>query len=162
MSSQKPVILVVDDEPFNLEIIAEYLEGADYELAMTNSGEMAWSMLQAEPHRYSAVILDRMMPVVDGIEVLRRIKRDKVLKMLPVIIQTAAAAPEQVAEGLREGAFYYLAKPFNPTVLRAVVATAMRDRAEYFVEKQDVDDKLRAFQYLEDATFEFHTIQEAR
>lgn len=162
MSSQKPVILVVDDEPFNLEIIAEYLDELGYELAMATSGEAAWSLLQADPHRYSAVILDRMMPVVDGIEVLRRIKCDKVLKMLPVIIQTAAAAPEQVAEGLREGAFYYLVKPFNPTVLRAVVATAMRDRAEYFVEKKDVDDKLRAFQYLEDATFEFRTIQEAR
>lgn len=162
MSKNKPVILVVDDEPLNLQMIADSLGGMDYELVMAASGEQAWAMLQADPHRYSAVILDRMMPEVDGIEVLRRIKCDQALKILPVIIQTALAAPEQVAEGLREGALYYLAKPLNPTVLRAVVATAMRDRAEYFVEKQDIDDKLKAYQHLKDATFSFRTDAEAR
>ncbi len=162
MSSSKPVILVVDDEPFNLEIIAEYLEGQGYELVMAESGDLAWAMLQAEPARYDVVILDRMMPGIDGIEVLRNIKRDKVLKVLPVIIQTAASAPEQIAEGLREGAFYYLAKPFNPTVLRAVVTTALRDNLEYAIEKQDIDDKLGAFRQLEEAIFTFRTSQEAR
>lgn len=162
MSRNKPVILVVDDEPFYLEMIVEILGESDYELVTATSGEQAWTMLQADAHRYSAVILDRMMPEVDGIEVLSRIKRDKVLKILPVIIQTAMTSPEQVVEGLHEGAFYYLTKPLNPIVLREVVATAMRDRAEYFVEKQDYDDKLKAYQYLQDATFAFRTDAEAR
>lgn len=162
MSSQQPTILVVDDEPFNLEIIAEHLDGQGYELVMASSGEQSWTMLQAEPGRYDAVILDRMMPGIDGIEVLRKIKRDKLLKMLPVIIQTAASAPEQVADGLREGAFYYLAKPFSQTVLRAVVATALRDHAEYANEKQDVEDRFKAFEHLQDAVFAFHTTEEAQ
>jgi CheY-like chemotaxis protein len=161
MRHSKPVILVVDDEPINLEVLEEHLQGMAYELIIATSGEQAWSMLQAEPSRYSVVILDRMMPGMDGIEVLRKIKSDKYLRLLPVIIHTAAA-PEQVAEGLREGAFYYLPKPFQPTVLRAVVATALRDRAEYFVEKQDADDKLKACSLLEEATFTFRTVAEAR
>jgi CheY-like chemotaxis protein len=162
MRHSKPVILVVDDEPINLEVLEEHLQGMAYEVIMANSGEQAWNMLQAEPGRYSVVILDRMMPGMDGIEVLRKIKSDKHLKLLPVIIQTAATAPEQVAEGLREGAFYYLPKPFQPTVLRAVVATALRDRAEYFVEKQDAEDKFKACRLLEEATFTFRTVAEAR
>lgn len=162
MSSQQPTILVVDDEPFNLEIIAEHLDGQGYELVMASSGEEAWTMLQAEPERYDTVILDRMMPGIDGIEVLRNIKRHKILKVLPVIIQTAASAPEQVADGLREGAFYYLGKPFSQTVLRAVVATALRDHAEYANEKQDAEDKFKAFEHLEDAVFTFRSTEEAR
>jgi len=162
MSSEQPTILVVDDEPFNLEIIAEYLDGQGYDLVMASSGEESWAMLQAEPERYHAVILDRMMPGIDGIEVLRNIKRHKILKVLPVIIQTAASAPEQVADGLREGAFYYLAKPFSQTVLRAVVATALRDHAEYASEKQDAEDKFKAFDRLEDAVFTFRSTEEAR
>ncbi len=162
MNKNKPVILAADDEPFYLQIIAETLAESGYELAMAGSGEQAWAMLQADPQRYSAVILDRMMPEVDGIEVLRRIKRDRVLKALPVIIQTGLAAPEQIAEALRAGAFYYLVKPLNPTVLRAVVATAIRDRDEYFVGKQDAADKLKACDYLQDATLAFRTDAEAR
>ena len=162
MSSQHPVLLVVDDEPFNLEIIAECLDGLNYELVTANSGNEAWAMLQAEPERYDAVILDRMMPGIDGIEVLRYIKRDEKLKVLPVIIQTAASAPEQIAEGLREGAFYYLTKPFQQTVLRAVVGTALRDYAEAMRKQSDEAGKFAAVAHLEDAIFNFRTTDEAR
>lgn len=162
MSKTKPAILVADDEPFYLQMIAETLGESDYALAMAGSGEQAWAMLQADPQRYSVVILDRMMPDVNGIEVLHRIKCDPVLKILPVIIQTGLAAPEQIAEALCAGAFYYLVKPLNPTVLRAVVATALRDRDEYFVGKQDANDKLKACHYLQEATFSFRTDAEAR
>ncbi len=162
MSNQNPVILIVDDEPFNLEIISEYLDGLDYELVMASSGEQSWSMLQAEPHRFQAVLLDRMMPGINGIEVLRNIKRDPVLKVLPVIIQSAASSPEEIAEGLHEGAFYYLPKPFNPDVLRAIVSTALRDYNEFAIEKQDINDKFMALNQLEDAFFTFRTTEEVR
>lgn len=162
MSSQHPVLLVVDDEPFNLEIIEECLDGLGYELITASSGDQGWAMLQAEPARFDAVILDRMMPGIDGIEVLRNIKRDDRLKILPVIIQSAATAPEQVAEGLREGAFYYLTKPFEQAVLRAVVATALRDFSEAMRRQSDQESKFAAIMLLEDAIFNFRTTDEAR
>lgn len=157
MSSKQPIVLAVDDEPVNLEVISEFLDGQGYELVTATSGEQAWAMLQADPARYDAVLLDRMMPGIDGIEVLRRIKQDKALKLLPVIIQTAASAPEQVAEGLRNGAFYYLPKPFNAVVLQAIVATAIQDHAQYVLEKHDVEARLQATECLDDAMFTFRT-----
>jgi DNA-binding response OmpR family regulator len=119
-------------------------------------------MLQATPDRYDAVLLDRMMPGIDGMEVLRRIKLDPKLKVLPVIMQTAASFPEQIAEGLSAGAFYYLTKPYDLTVMLAVVATALRDRAARIVEANDADCMKQAMAHLDDAYFTFRTVSDAR
>ena len=127
--NRKPVLLIVEDEPILQMIITEILDGLGYELIVVESGEAAWDKLQAEPRLIDAVLLDKMMPGIDGIEVLRRIKQHEQLKGLPVILQTAACSPEQIAEGLFEGAFYYLTKPFKPEVLRALVANALRDNS---------------------------------
>lgn len=162
MSTHQPVVLVVDDEPLNQVVIAEFLGDLDYQLDIAGSGEEAWGKLQANPDRYDAVLLDRMMPGVDGIEVLCRIKQDPRLKLLPVIIQTAAMAPEQIADGLNAGAFYYLTKPFESTVLRSVIATAIRDRAARIDEKEAVENQQQALSLLEDAAFTFRTTAEAR
>ena len=107
-------ILAVDDEPLNLAIIEEYLcEEASYTLDTAENGEIAWSALEAACPPYDLVILDRMMPVLDGMALLRRMKADQRFAAVPVILQTAAAAPEQVREGLDAGAYYYLTKPIS-------------------------------------------------
>jgi len=128
MNKNRPVLLVVDDEQLNHVVVSEFLADENYELIFVDGGEEAWSKLRAEPERYDAVLLDRMMPVVDGIEVLRRMKDDPELGMIPVIMLTAAAEPDQVAEGIKAGCFYYLTKPFARTVLCQVLAAAIRDR----------------------------------
>src|SRR5512139_1231298 len=157
MSKHQAVLLIVDDTPVNLLLITRFLEDCAYRLETANSGEEAWAMLQAAPDRYDAVLLDRMMPGMDGMEVLRRIKQDSRLKLLPVILQTAASFPEQLAEGLRAGAYYYLTKPFDREVLRAVVATAIRDGAERIVEAEDIDSMRLAIGQLKEALFTFRT-----
>lgn len=121
-------LLVVDDEPFNLEIIAEFLSGRGHELAFAQDGGEAWQMLEAAPERFSAVILDRMMPRMDGMEVLRRLKADARFDAVPVIMQTAATDPEEVAEGLAAGARYYLAKPLRIGPLNRIVDAALAER----------------------------------
>ncbi len=162
MSTNQPVLLVVDDDPLNQIVISEFLDGFDYELVLANSGEEAWAKLQAEPDRFDAVLLDRMMPGIDGIEVLQRIKQDAQLKLLPVILQTASSMSEQVVEGLKAGAYYYLTKPFNADVLRVVVATALRDRAERIQGSEYAEYKQRALAHLDSAQFSFKTPADAR
>lgn len=161
MSNHQATLLIVDDTPVNLLLISKFLEGCDYQLELANSGEEAWELLQAAPGKFDAVLLDRIMPGIDGMEVLRRIKQDAGLKLLPVILQTAASFPEQLAEGLRAGAYYYLTKPFDREVLRAVVATAIRDGAERIVEAQDVDSMRLSLSQLKEASFAFRTSAEA-
>jgi CheY-like chemotaxis protein len=162
MSKLQPAVLIVDDEPFNLRVIEEFLADCNYRLVTATNGTDAWNRLQADPEGFDAVLLDRMMPDMDGIEVLKRIKCDPHLRLLPVIMQTASSAPSQVAEGIREGAYYYLTKPFEPEVLRTVVATAIRDRAEYHATEEHREAEQQAIHLLDLAEFTLQTPANAR
>src|SRR5574343_387071 len=124
----KERVLVVDDEQLNLFIIEEFLEQEDIELEMHSSPLEAWSSLSAADSNFSLVVLDRMMPELDGMELLRRMKREARFADILVIMQTAASAPDQFREGLEAGAYYYLTKPYEPEALISIVRAAMEDR----------------------------------
>jgi CheY-like chemotaxis protein len=155
-------LLVVDDEAVNREIIAEYLESEGCELVMAADGEQALALLGAGADAFAAVVLDRMMPGIDGIEVLRRIKAVPGLRGLPVILQTAAAAREQVAEGLRAGAFYYLTKPYHRDALVAVVRAALADAAQRKDLLRRIQQSRTVIALIERGTFRFRTLEDAR
>lgn len=124
----KERVLVVDDEQLNLFIIEEFLEQEDISLEMHSDPLAAWASLIAPESNFSLVILDRMMPELDGMEFLRRMKRESRFADIPVIMQTAASSPDQVREGLAAGAYYYLTKPYEPEALISIVRVAMEDR----------------------------------
>ncbi|MBI2308180.1 MAG: response regulator [Rhodocyclales bacterium] len=154
-------ILSVDDEPLNLAIIEEYLsEEADYRLDTASNGKEAWQALESTDAPYDLVILDRIMPVLDGLELLRRMKADPRFAEIPVIMQTAASAPEQVREGLAAGAYYYLTKPYEPETLCAVVRAAIGDRRALRTAVTRADSMERAFQQLSSIEFHFRTLDE--
>lgn len=158
----KPRILVVDDERFNLEIIQAFLEEGDYSLVLEDDAADAWRTLNEGPGRFDAVILDRMMPGVDGMELLRRIKSDPRHAQIPVIMQTAAAAPEQVREGLAAGAYYYLTKPFEPEALATIVRTALGDAAERARLAQQLESQVRVMRLAVRGEFRVRTLDDAR
>ncbi len=121
-------VLVVDDEELNLFIIEEFLGQETIALEMHSDPLAAWASLIAPESDFSLVILDRMMPELDGMEFLRRMKREARFADIPVIMQTAASSPDQVREGLAAGAYYYLTKPYEPEALISIVRVAMEDR----------------------------------
>jgi CheY-like chemotaxis protein len=125
LNNQPSRVLIVDDDAFNREILAEFLDGEGYSLSAVADGQEALAALTMPESVYDAVLLDRMMPGIDGMEVLRRIKASPALRWLPVIMQTAAAARDQVVEGIEAGAFYYLTKPFEMQMLRSLVRSAV-------------------------------------
>lgn len=162
MSTATPRILVVDDEAFNLDIISEFLADTGYELSLAENGESAWAMLNAPDAAFDVIILDRMMPGLDGIELLRRIKSDPRLGILPVIMQTGAAAPDQVREGLEAGAYYYLTKPFEPESLLSIVRTALEVVFERNAFAQRSADDPGILRLATRGEFSVRTLQEAR
>lgn len=155
-------VLVVDDEATNRTIVRDFLADQGLCLEEAHDGASAWALLTQAPERFDAVLLDRMMPDMDGLDVLRRMKTHPVLSSVPVILQTAASAPEQVIEGLREGAFYYLSKPYSPEILLAVVRTAVRDRQEQRAVVAELACMRDTFHLIEHAKFRFRTLDEAR
>lgn len=118
-------ILVAEDEMVNRMIIEENLSGLDLELDMVEDGEAAWESLQQKD--YDLLVLDRLMPRLDGLTLLRRVKDDARWRATPVIMQTAANSQQEVLEGVQAGAFHYLTKPYEPTVLRMLVRTLVAD-----------------------------------
>lgn len=162
MTAPATTILLVDDIADNLEILVDYLEGSGYNLASARDGVDAWAMLEREPDRFHAVLLDLMMPRMTGMEVLQRMKAHPTLTQVPVIIQTAATSPAQMTEGLAAGAHYYLTKPFEKADLLSIVATAVRDREAYLAVQRELATTAGTLQLLHNGTFRFRTLEQAR
>lgn len=153
-------ILVVDDELINLEIIREYLDGTGYDLALFSSAEEAWRQLDAQAAAYDVAILDRMMPGMSGIDLLKKMKADARFRGIPVIMQTAATMPEQVREGIEAGAYYYLSKPYEPETLLAIVRAALADIEERKFAVRHAAAHVKAMEMLDMAEFHFQTLDE--
>ncbi|MCB1791009.1 MAG: response regulator [Gammaproteobacteria bacterium] len=162
MHDANPTILVVDDEPFNVDILLEYLEDTGYTVETAQDGQSAWDLLEASPDEFDVVILDRMMPGLNGLQVLERIKQHPILQSVPVILQTALAAKEEILEGLQAGAYYYLTKPFDEQMLLSVLTTAVDDRRRYLRALEDSDTASRTFGLMREASFSFRTLSSAR
>lgn len=112
MTKQK--ILVVDDSPMNLEIIEDMLED-QYELCNASSGEEALSKISDFcPH---LVLLDVMMPGINGYEVCRTLRNNPAFSQLKIIMLSAKASKEDIQQGLNAGADAYVTKPFEISIL---------------------------------------------
>ena len=103
MDSSKATILIVDDEPVNLDTMCSHLANDEFDLVTASDGQQAWNLLESNPARYDVVILDRMMPGLDGMQVLGNIKEHETMEHIPVLMQTARDADQEVVEGLRAG-----------------------------------------------------------
>lgn len=155
-------LLIVDDDPINLEIVADFLGGADYVLTTADDGIEAWERLDADPGRFDALVLDRVMPRLDGIGLARRVVDDPRFKDLPVIMQTAANSPTEVAEGLAAGAWYYLAKPYRGEALRRTLAAALGDRNNRLELRRLRGEVSATWDLLREGRFRFRDIRQAR
>jgi CheY-like chemotaxis protein len=118
-------ILVVDDEEINLMVIEEMLKPTGYQIDLCEDGESAWAMMQS--NQYDLLVIDRIMPKLDGLSLLKRVKSDPKWCKIPVIMQTAAASQEEVTEGIEAGAYYYLTKPYEPKTLQKLIETVVSD-----------------------------------
>lgn len=157
-----PVILVVDDEPLNLDIIEEFLTGKDtsYIVETANDGIEAMEKLEAAPEKYDVVLLDRMMPRMSGMEVLAKMNEHPELKYIPVILQTAKVSKEDILEGLKAGAYYYLTKPFTSDILLSVVKTAVKDRGFNKALLASLKVTKSSVKLLKDASFQFRDLND--
>ena len=146
MDNSQTTLLLVDDDPVNLEIMEEHLEEAGYHTVTAEQGEEAWNILEQGTHSFQAVLLDRMMPVMDGMEVLAKIKSHASLSMLPIIMQSAATSSDEIRQGIEAGAFYYLTKPYTKEVLISIVEAVVRDFIMYQSIQSELDKQSKIFQ----------------
>ncbi len=132
MADQTLNVLIVDDNETNRDTLARRLrqQGCRYEMA--ENGAEAIAMIQ--PHKYDLILLDIMMPEVDGYSVLSHLKNDPELKRLPVIMISAVEEMESVMKCMELGADDYLTKPLDPNLLKAAVERCVRSKVALPVE----------------------------
>lgn len=131
-------VMVVDDTEENLDILVETL-GDDYEISVATDGEMALQYVAED--KPDIILLDIMMPGMDGYEVCARLKRNHATEAIPVIFLTALSEDRDEARGLTLGAVDYITKPFNPELVKSRVRNHLelkvhRDKLEILVDEQ--------------------------
>lgn len=163
MSSKfKGMVLAVDDDKNNLNILRFHLERDGYSVIPARDGVEGLDIIKKRYQEISLILLDRMMPNMNGIEFLRRVKGDKDLKKIPVILQTAAAEKNQVLEGIKAGAFHYLVKPFSQEVLLSVVRNCLYDANTQTILRDEVVKQKRTLGHIDRCELKFRTLTEAQ
>ncbi|KIL99346.1 Pole remodelling regulatory diguanylate cyclase [Paramagnetospirillum magnetotacticum MS-1] len=153
----RPTVLVVDDTPDNLKLMSGLLKDF-YRVKIANSGVKALAIAQSETPP-DLILLDIMMPEMDGYEVCRRLKSDPATREIPVIFLTAKAETQDEEMGLRVGAVDYITKPISPPIVMARVETHLklkasadflRDKADYL--EAEVGRRTQEVNAIQDVT----------
>ncbi len=155
--NDRQAILVVDDTPENIQVLTTVL-GGQYKVKAATRGEKALAMCAADPPP-DLVLLDIMMPGMDGYEVCRRLKAEPRTRDIPVIFLTAKTEVADEAKGLDLGAADYIAKPISPPIVTARVKTqlALKASADFLRDKnayleQEVEKRTREVMAIQDVT----------
>jgi CheY-like chemotaxis protein len=135
-------ILVVDDNAANLDVMLQFLEPLGYELAIATSGEKA--LLVADHFRPNLVLLDVMMPGMDGFETCRRLKAPPLSLQAPVIFVTAKKETDDIVMGFNCGGVDYISKPFRQAEVASRIETHLRLRHMIMVQADLIDQLQQA------------------
>ena len=155
--TEKATVLVVDDTPDNLSLMSALLKDL-YKVKVANGGEKALKVAQSD-NPPDLVLLDIMMPEMDGYEVLQHLKRDPKTRDIPVIFLTAKSEIEDEKRGLEMGAVDYITKPISPPIVMARVATQLnlkasadflRSKADFL--EMEVGKRTREVMAIQDVT----------
>lgn len=122
--TRKPVLLVVDDTPFNIDVLRGVLS-SQYTLKVATNGDKALALAKSHPLP-DLVLLDVMMPGMDGYEVCRRLKLDDQTRHIPVVFVTSMSEVDDEKKGFESGGVDYITKPVSPPLVQARVATHLR------------------------------------
>ncbi len=132
-----PKILIVDDVPENIEIIEDIISEFPYEILKAYNGDEA--LKTVESHAPDLILLDAIMPGLSGFEVARRIKADRINRLIPIIMITALDGREDRLKGLKAGVDDFVSKPFNIFELRARIKNLLKLR-EYVSELENAEE----------------------
>ena len=152
-------VLIADDELLNRKLLQRFLDDAGYQSVMVDDGDQVMPVLKDNPDDFDLILLDKMMPRLDGFEVLKAIRADSQFSHIPIVMQTAAIEKESVIEGLELGAYYYLPKPFEPEVLCAILQAALQEKAALLEQQKNIQIGTLSCT-LQQGIFKFQTLQE--
>ena len=162
VSSRTPFVVCIDDEETNLEILEMHLKKAGLDCKTISYSEIGLDFIKANAEKIDVVILDIMMPGLDGITLLKELKIDPKTARIPVIMQTAMTGEQKTVEGIEAGAYYYVTKPYSHSVLISIVKSALKEKRETDGLKTEVISLHNVVDNLRSCNFELKDFSEAR
>ncbi len=154
-------LLLVDDDEVNLDVLVACLKDGPYELVQAHDGEQALALLRQNPKNFDVMILDRMMPGMGGLEVMAELQADQHFKWMPIVMQTAAASPREICEGMEAGVFFYLTKPFDEPILKRIVKMAVQEGLKWQSLAQALEVQAHTIGCMQSGRFQLRTMTEA-
>lgn len=161
MFNTAPRVLLIEDDEIQAVVIEENLSSRGFSVITVPDAEQAWEILEKSELRFNAILLDRELPGMGGIDLLRKIRAERRFDPVPVILETATADPSKIQEGLNAGAYYYLTKPFEPAVLIAIVTAAIQQFSGQREAQEDADSLRQSLAFVTNARFVITTLDEA-
>lgn len=161
MEGNARTVLVADDDPQALGLLIEYLEGAGYLTVPARDGGETWERLTQGERDYDALVLDRDMPCMDGMQILSRVKSDQHLHDIPIVFQTGLTDKHDVVEGIEAGVFYYLTKPYVKEMLLAVLGSAIAHHDRNRGLRAEVANNARSIETMVSGHFRYRTLDQA-
>lgn len=154
-------ILAVEDDRTERAFLCEQITQMGHVMQEAADGKQALEILQQLKGEVDVVLMDRLMPVMDGLSAVRQIKDDPELRKIPVIMVIGASTTKQMQEGLEAGVFYYLTKPVNEDVLRSVLLAATREARQNRTLSDELKRHRTSFDLIQTCKFRFRTLTEA-
>jgi CheY-like chemotaxis protein len=155
-------LLLVDDDEFIRALTQDVLEQCGYKVETAEDGLAAWEKMDQTPAGFDLVLLDKQMPRLDGIALLKQIKADPRFKELPVIMLTGDSRQQDIIEGLAEGAYYYLTKPSTEDVLKLVIKNALYESLQKRGLHALLGQQKTNLKLIHRAEFRYRNLSEAR
>ncbi|MBF0423314.1 MAG: response regulator [Magnetococcales bacterium] len=155
---ERKTILIVDDTPDNLLFLSSVLKD-DFRVKIANDGTKALKAV-ATGTPPDLILLDIMMPELDGYEVCRRLKEDQTTRSIPIVFVTSKSSHEDILKGLRLGAYYYLTKPIESTTLFAVIHAALEESESLLDLQKQIEVAEYALLQMKSCEFGFRDLME--
>lgn len=154
-------ILLVEDDRTMRMMLESKIEHMGYQVSTALNGKDAWDQLKDCDSDYDAIIVDREMPEMNGIELVEKLNSNEILRNIPVIMQTGEQRPEKIQNCIDAGIFYYVIKPSDETLLETTLKVAIANSIQYqkLVSSSTCIDI--GLQILESATFHYSSLEEA-
>lgn len=153
-------ILVVDDDRSSLMFLEGQLADLGYEPITARDGAEAYEILRTNPGAADIVLADKVMPVMDGLTLVKRLKATPSTARIPVVMLTGDSAPADIQAGVDAGVFYYLTKPVSQSLLMSVVGAALRDAGQQRSLSTELGRHRAAFGNIELCRFRLRSLDE--
>tara|TARA_Y100001934_G_C12362653_1_gene781619 strand:+ start:2053 stop:2994 length:942 start_codon:yes stop_codon:yes gene_type:complete len=153
-------VLAVDDDFISMNFILSQITALGHKTIQAHNGVEAIEVLQKHKNEIDVVLMDREMPVMNGLTAVKKIKDTPSLKNIPIIMVTGADTMSEMKEGLDSGVFYYLTKPVEEEMLRSVLSAALREAKQSQTLSEELGRHKISFNLIETCKFKFQTLEE--